>query len=264
MRPRMSKRLTGRTVLIAGAAGGQGGAGALLFAREGANLALCDINRAGLDEVSERVSDAVPGTSILTGNVDMREIAEIETFVNRAAERFDAIDVIYNNAGVNHLAPIAAMTDDDWDRVHDINLKSSFFLVKYALPALKKSKGASVINVSSGAGWLAPAEGNTLYCSSKGGLIALSRAQARDLAPFNIRVNCLLPGPTQTPMVNAFFAAMPEEEQAAARATVLARSMFNRFGQPDEIAAVAVFLCTDEATYMTSAIIPVDAGWTSV
>jgi NAD(P)-dependent dehydrogenase (short-subunit alcohol dehydrogenase family) len=260
----MPKRLAGKTVLIAGAAGGQGGAGAVLFAEEGANLALCDVNEAGLVEVAERVTAAAPGTAVLTGVVDMRAIGQIEAFVRSVADRFGAIDVVYNNAGINHLAPIAEMTDEDWDRVHDINLKSSFFLVKYALPALKRSPNASVINVSSGAGWLAPAEGNTLYCSSKGGLIALSRAQARDLAPHNIRVNCLLPGPTETPMVNAFFAAMPEEEQAAARATVLARSMFNRFGTPDEIAAVAVFLATDEAAYMTGAIIPVDAGWTSV
>jgi NAD(P)-dependent dehydrogenase (short-subunit alcohol dehydrogenase family) len=260
----MPKRLAGKTVLIAGAAGGQGGAGAVLFAREGANLALCDLNEAGLKELAERVEAEAPGTEVLTGAVDMRANDQIEAFVTSAAEKFGAIDVVYNNAGVNHLAPIAEMTDEEWNRVHDINLKSSFFLVKYALPALKKSASGSIINVSSGAGWLAPAEGNTLYCSSKGGLIALSRAQARDLAPYNIRVNCLLPGPTETPMVNAFFAAMPEDERAAARATVLARSMFNRFGQPEEIAAVAVFLATDEAAYTTGAVIPVDAGWTSV
>jgi NAD(P)-dependent dehydrogenase (short-subunit alcohol dehydrogenase family) len=260
----MPNRLAGKTVLIAGAAGGQGGAGAILFAREGANLALCDINAEGVAEISRRILDEVPNAMIVTGAVDMRALDQLEAFVARVADQFGAIDVVYNNAGVNHLSSISEMTDEDWDRVHDINLKSSFFLVKYALPGLKKSNNASVINVSSGAGWLAPADGNTLYCSSKGGLVALSKAQARDLAPFNIRVNCLLPGPTETPMVNTFFAAMPEAEQAPARARVLARSMFQRFGQPDEIAAVAVFLATDDAAYVTGAIIPVDAGWTSV
>ena len=167
-------------------------------------------------------------------------------------------------AGVNHLGAIADATEEDWDRVHAINLKADFFLVKFALPALIRSGSASIVHVSSGAGLLAPADGNTLYCSSKGGLIALTRAQARDLAPHNIRVNCLLPGPIETPMVNAFFAAMPEEEQQAARDTVLARSLFKRFGRPEEVAAVAVFLSTAEASYVTGAIIPVDAGWTAV
>jgi NAD(P)-dependent dehydrogenase (short-subunit alcohol dehydrogenase family) len=260
----MWNRLAGKTVVIAGAAGGQGQAGAILFAREGANLALCDINDAGLDETARLVAAESPGVEVITRRVDMRSVDEIEAFISATTQQFEVIDVIYNNAGINHVGTIADATEADFDLVHDINLKGSFFLVKYALPALKKSESASVINVSSGAGLLAPTEGNALYCSSKGGLISLTRAQARDLAPYNIRVNCLLPGPIETPMVNGFFEAMPAGHRESARASVVSRSLFKRFGQPEEVAAVAVFLATSEAAYMSASIIPVDAGWIAV
>jgi NAD(P)-dependent dehydrogenase (short-subunit alcohol dehydrogenase family) len=260
----MANRFTGKTVVIAGAAGGQGRAGAVLFAREGARLALGDVDEAGLAETAAAVAAERPDAEVLTRRVDLRSVAEIRAFIEATTERFPVIDVIYNNAGINHLGAIADATEEQFDRVHDINLKAAFFLVKFALPALKRAAGACVVNVSSGAGLLAPADGNSLYCSSKGGLISLSRAQARDLAPYGIRVNCLLPGPIETPMVRGFFAAMPAGEREAGRATVLSRSMFKRFGQPAEVAALAVFLSSPEAAYMTAATVPVDAGWTAV
>jgi len=259
----MAHRFTGKTVLIAGAGGGQGRAGAILFAREGARLALGDVDDVALAETVAVVAAETPEAEVLSRRVDMRSTAEIRAFIEATTERFPVIDVIYNNAGINHLGAIDDTTEEQFDRVHDINLKASFFLVKYALPALRKSDGASVVNVSSGAGLLAPADGNSLYCSSKGGLISLSRAQARDLAPDGIRVNCLLPGPIETPMVRGFFEAMPASEREAGRAAVVARSMFKRFGQPEEVAAFAVFLSSPEAAYMTAGVIPVDAGWTA-
>jgi NAD(P)-dependent dehydrogenase (short-subunit alcohol dehydrogenase family) len=237
----------------------------VLFAREGARLALTDVDEAGLGETVDEVLAEVPDAQVLARRVDLRNLPEIAAFVAETEARFDGvIDVLYNNAGVNHLDAIENVTPDDWDRVYDINLKSAFFLVKYALPALRRSRAASVVNVSSGAGLLAPVDGNGVYCASKGGLISLTRAQARDLAPDGIRVNCLLPGPIETPMVRGFFAAMPEEERVAAEQHVVGRSLFTRFGRPEEVASMAVYLATDEASYVTSAIIPVDAGWTAV
>jgi meso-butanediol dehydrogenase / (S,S)-butanediol dehydrogenase / diacetyl reductase len=260
----MVNRFAGKTVVITGAAGGQGRAGAILFAREGARLALCDVDAAGLAETVAAVAEERTDAGVLSRRVDMRSVTEIREFIEVTTERFPVIDVIYNNAGINHLGAIEDATEEQFDRVHDINLKAAFFLVKYALPALRKSGSASVVNVSSGAGLLAPADGNSLYCSSKGGLISLTRAQARDLAPYGIRVNCLLPGPIETPMVRGFFEAMPASEREAERATVLSRSLFKRFGQPEEVAAAAVFLSSPEAAYMTAGILPVDAGWTAV
>jgi NAD(P)-dependent dehydrogenase (short-subunit alcohol dehydrogenase family) len=259
----VSDRLQGKTVCVTGAAGGQGRAGAILFAREGANLAICDIKEDDLLETVELIAKERPDVSVFARKVDVSVMEQIKEFITEAMVRYPAIDAMYLNAGINHVGAIEDITEDDFDRVHDINLKSNFFFVKYALPALKKSGDASIINVSSGTGLIAPSVGNSLYCSSKGGLIALTRAQAHDLAQYGIRVNCLLPGPIDTPMVRGFFASLSDEERARMQAETLSRSMYGRLGQPEEVAAVAVFLALPESRYMSAAIIPVDAGWTA-
>ena len=258
----MSSALGGKTVVITGAASGQGRAGAILFAREGANLALCDIDEAGLEETAKLVAGE-SAVEVLTQLCDMAAPFDIEKFVAAVAGRFGAIDVIYNNAGVMLRRSIEDTTEEDWDRVHDINVRGPFFLVKHALPALLKSTSAVVINVSSVSGLLPPREGNTAYCSSKGAVMAVTRAMARDLAPHGIRVNCLVPGPIDTPMPAGAFEKLPEEQRPAARAAAVSRNMIKRFGTSEEVASVAVFLASPAASYMTGAMIPVDGGWTA-
>jgi NAD(P)-dependent dehydrogenase (short-subunit alcohol dehydrogenase family) len=258
----MSGAVEGKTVVITGAASGQGRAGAILFAREGANLALCDIDEAGLEETAKLAVGEAP-VEVLTKRCDMAETSDVEEFIAVVASRFGVIDVIYNNAGVMLRRSIEDTTEEDWDRVHDINVKGPFFLVKYALPALLKSPSAVVINVSSISGLLPPREGNTAYCSSKGAVMAVTRAMARDLAPHGIRVNCLVPGPIDTPMPAGAFEKLPEEQRPAARAAAVSRNMIKRFGTAEEVASVAVFLASPAASYMTGAMIPVDGGWTA-
>jgi meso-butanediol dehydrogenase/(S,S)-butanediol dehydrogenase/diacetyl reductase len=258
----MSGALEGKTVVITGAASGQGRAGAILFAREGANLALCDIDDAGLDETAKLLA-AEASVEVLAQRCDIAVTSEVAEFVAAVVERFGVIDVIYNNAGVMLRRSIEDTTEEDWDRVHDINVKGPFFLVKYALPALRKSSSGAVINVSSISGLLPPREGNTVYCSSKGAVMALTRAQARDLAPYGIRVNCLVPGPIDTPMPAGAFEKLPEDQRPAARAATVSRNIIKRFGTADEVASVAVFLAGPAASYMTGAMIPVDGGWTA-
>lgn len=260
----MTYGLEGKVVLITGAAGGQGRAGALLFAREGANLALCDIDEDGLRETAELVATDSPTVDIFTSRVDLASMPEIEKFIALADERFGVIDVLYNNAGVNHSDKIENVTEAVWDRHHAINLKSQFFIVKYALPLLRKSTYASVINVSSGAAHIAAADGWSLYCSSRGGSISMTRALARDLAPEKIRVNCILPGPVDTPMVRKFFASMTPEAGEAFREMTENRSLLKRMARPEEIAGVALFLASPAASYMTAAIVDVDGGWLAV
>jgi 2-keto-3-deoxy-L-fuconate dehydrogenase len=246
----MSGALKGKIVVITGAASGQGRAGAILFAREGANLALCDIDDAGLTETAKLAAAEAP-------------VEVLAKFVAAVTGRFGAIDVIYNNAGVMLRRSIEDTTEQDWDRVHDINVKGPFFLVKHALPVLVKSPSGVVINVSSISGLLPPREGNTAYCSSKGAVMAVTRAMARDLAPHGIRVNCLVPGPIDTPMPAGAFEKLPEEQRPAARAAAVSRNMIKRFGTAEEVAAVAVFLASPAASYVTGAMIPVDGGWTA-
>jgi meso-butanediol dehydrogenase/(S,S)-butanediol dehydrogenase/diacetyl reductase len=258
----MSGALEGKTVVITGAASGQGRAGAILFAREGANLALCDIDDAGLEETAKLAVGEAP-VEVLTKPCDMAVPSDIEKFVAAVAGRFGAIDVIYNNAGVMLRRSIEDTTEKEWDHVHDINVKGPFFLVKYALPALVKSSAGVVINVSSISGLLPPREGNTAYCSSKGAVMAVTRAMARDLAPHGIRVNCLVPGPIDTLMPAGAFEKLPEEQRPAARAAAVSRNMIKRFGTAEEVASVAVFLASPAASYMTGAMIPVDGGWTA-
>jgi len=258
----MPGALQGKIVVITGAASGQGRAGAILFAREGANLALCDINEAGLEETAKLAAAEAP-VEVLAKRCDMADPADIEKFVAAVTGGFGAIDVIYNNAGVMLRRSIEDTTEEDWDRVHDVNVKGPFFLVKHALPALVKSASGVVINVSSISGLLPPREGNTVYCSSKGAVMAVTRAMARDLAPHGIRVNCLVPGPIDTPMPAEAFEKLPEEQRPAARAATVSRNMIKRFGTAEEVAAVAVFLASPAASYMTGAMIPVDGGWTA-
>jgi NAD(P)-dependent dehydrogenase (short-subunit alcohol dehydrogenase family) len=258
----MSGRLAGKTVVITGAGSGQGRAGAVLFAREGARLALCDIDVEGLAGTADLVA-AESDVEVLSLRCDVSAPPEIAGFVEAVVEHFGAIDVIYNNAGVMLRRSIEDTSEADWDWINDINAKAPAFMVKYALPALMKSESASVVNVSSIAGWAPAREGNTAYCASKGALIALTRAQARDLAPYGIRVNCLLPGLIDTPMPASVIASLPEDQQEAARTAAVSRAMIKRFGTAEEVAAVAVFLASSEASYMTGAIIPVDGGWTA-
>jgi meso-butanediol dehydrogenase / (S,S)-butanediol dehydrogenase / diacetyl reductase len=258
----MPGAMEGKTVVITGAASGQGRAGAVLFAREGANLALCDIDDAGLEETAKLAAGEAP-VEVLARRCDIAVTSDVEEFVAAVVGRFGVIDVIYNNAGVMLRRSIEETTEEEWDRVHDINVKGPFFLVKYALPALLKSPSGVVINVSSISGLLPPREGNTAYCSSKGAVMALTRAQARDLAPHGIRVNCLVPGPIDTPMPAGAFEMLPEDKREAARAAAVSRNMIKRFGAAEEVAAVAVFLAGHGASYMTGAMIPVDGGWTA-
>lgn len=258
----MSSRLDGKTVVITGAASGQGRVGAELFAKAGANLVLCDIDEVGLAETAEIVS-AKSEVRIFTSACDVADPADVARFAAETLARFDVIDVVYNNAGVMLRASIEETSEAMWDRITDINVKGPFFMVKELLPGLIKANGASVINVSSISGLLPPREGNTAYAASKGAVMALTRAQARDLVQHNIRVNCLVPGPIDTPMPAGAFEKLPEDQRPTARAAAVERNIIQRFGTSEEVVNVAVFLAGSEASYMTGAMIPVDGGWTA-
>jgi len=258
----MSGRFQDRVVVITGAASGLGRAGAIAFAREGANLALCDRNAQGLAETVDLVASQF-GVEVFAQDCDLAEVSEIENFAANILERFSAVDVVYNNAGVMTRLSIEETQLSDWDVVQAINVRAPFFMVKYLMPGLRVAKNASVVNVSSISGIVPPREGNTAYATSKGALLALTRAQARDLAPLGIRVNCLMPGVIDTPMPAGAFTALPVERQEEARAVAASRTLMKRWGLADEVAAVAVFLASAESSYMTGAIVPVDGGWTA-
>jgi len=256
--------LQNKTAIITGAASGQGRAAALLFASAGVGgLALCDVNAEGLAETAKLV-EAESNAAVLALRTDMGDVGSIASFAKAVVEQLGVVDVIYNNAGIGHASSIEETTEEDWDKVHAVNVKGPFFLVKYALPALTKSESGSVINVSSVAGLIAPADRQTVYVSSKGALIALTRAQARDLAPFGVRVNCLVPGAVDTPMATAHFNTYPADEREAAKESAVSRTILKRWAQPEEVASMALFLASPSASYITGAVIPIDGGFTVV
>jgi len=257
----MAERFQGRVVAITGAASGLGRSAAIAFAREGASLALCDRDAEGLAATVDLVAPL--GAEVLTRACDLADVADIERFAVATLGRFPTVDAIYNNAGVMRRLSIEETEQSDWDDVQAVNVRAPFFLVKYLLPGLKASKSASVVNVSSISGIVPPREGNTAYATSKGAVIALTRAQARDLAPLGIRVNCLVPGVIDTPMPAGAFTALPVERREEARAAASSRTLMKRWGLAEEVAAVALFLASADAAYMTGAIVPVDGGWTA-
>lgn len=258
----VSDGLAGKTVVVTGAASGQGRAGAILFARAGANLAICDVDEQGLAETARLVA-ADSTAEVLAAQCDLTLVSDIEAFVKTVVDRFDVIDVIYNNTGATLLRSVEETSEADWDQITDANVKGPFFMVKYALPYLLKSDAAVVVNVASISALVPPGTGITAYCASTGAVMALTRAQARDLAPRGIRVNCLVPGAVDAPMQAGAVPSVAHAKREASHEAAVCRSLIPRVGTSDEVAAVAVFLASPAASYITGAMIPVDGGWTA-
>jgi NAD(P)-dependent dehydrogenase (short-subunit alcohol dehydrogenase family) len=174
--------------------------------------------------------------------------------------RFGRIDVLVNNAGVEHSAPLDQTTEADWDRVLGVNLKGTFLLSRQVLPVMMKRGKGAVVNVASISGLLGwPAY--AAYCASKGGVVQLTRQMAVDYAPHGIRVNCICPGTTLTPLAERLF--QQEQDPESVQATIAARHPLGRFARPEEIAQAVLFLASEEASFITGAILPVDGGYTA-
>jgi NAD(P)-dependent dehydrogenase (short-subunit alcohol dehydrogenase family) len=259
----MELNFTGQVVVITGAGSGMGRAGARLFAEAGATLVLVDRDATELAETADIVKCEGHDEPFIQV-VDLSVVAEIEQFATVVLGRFGVVDALYNNAGIIRNVPLEDTDEQLWDEVNAINAKAQHFTVRALLPGLKKSKAASVVNVSSGFGLIVPQSGCTAYVASKGASIALTRAQAVDLAPYGIRVNCIAPGVVDTPMSRGWYETIPEERREQLRQEAVAHQLIKRFAQPEEIASVALFLCSPLASFMTANVIPVDGGFTAV
>lgn len=233
-----SKRLYGRRVVITGAASGIGKAVAELCISEGATVALFDLDLGGAELV---LGDARG----IAQSVDVRRVDEVEAAVATSAKAMGGIDGLVNAAGIMLIGPTSDFEFDDWNRIIGINLTGSFNVAKSCLPHLVANKG-SVVNIASATGLLPNAPGTVAYAASKGGVVAMSKALAADLAP-NVRVNCVCPGLVDTPLSQAF-------EQN------MSNYALRRPAQPEEIARTILFLLSDEASYVTGAALAVDGG----
>ena len=247
-------KLASKVVVITGATDGIGKATALRFAAEGAKVIMIGRNEAkGRSAEAEvrKLGDA------LYLQADVSESSQVKRFVEESIKRYGRIDVLINDASIVHAGTILTTSEEKWDEVIDINLKGVFLCCKYVIPHMQKNGGGVIVNVGSINSMMAM-ENEAAYDASKGGVLMLTKAIALDFAKFNIRVNCILPGAIETTMLNASLNDASDPIQA--REWTIQRHPVHRFGKPEEIADVALFLAAEAPRFMTGAVIAVDGG----
>jgi NAD(P)-dependent dehydrogenase (short-subunit alcohol dehydrogenase family) len=230
----------------------------MLFAEEGAEVAVTDRSpEAGAETLALLQKAGLRGSF---DPMDVADAAGVATGIAAVEQRCGRIDVLFNNAGVELSRTLHETSEEEWDRVFAVNLRGMFLVCRRVLAGMIRRRAGAIVNVSSISGLLGwPA--SAAYCASKGGVIQLTRQMAVDYAPHGIRVNCICPGTTLTPMIERLFAQEADEESARAR--VAAMHPLGRFARPEEIAAAALFLASEEASYITGAALPVDGGYTA-
>lgn len=234
-----------------------GKADALTLARYGALVAVTDINQEECQKVVDEIKKH--GGSAVAFKMDVTNKEEVEEVMEKTIKEFGRLDILVNNAGIVEFKPFLELTEEEWDRTLNINLKGQFLCAQAAAKQMQKQGGGVIVNIASvamgqqGVGFPNIAH----YCASKGGIVALTEALAVELAPFNIRVNGIAPGMIDTPMIENI------KSDSKQMAGMLARVPLKRAGKPEEIAEVVAFLASDEASYMTGSMVIVDGGWLS-
>lgn len=247
-------RLEGKVAFITGAAKGIGAGCARVFAAEGAAVVIADIDEAGGEQVAAEIASA--GGSAWYRHTDVLRADSIRESIEATLARHGHLDILLNNAGTHIPKGAEALSEDEWDFLLTLNLKSAFLTTKYALPALKASRG-TIINMSSLVGLLGQAN-SVAYCASKGGLIALTRALALDHAADGIRVNCILPAGVKTPLLQQWIDQQPDP--AATQREVDGWHPLGWTASPEEIGRAALFLASADASFVTGVALPVDGG----
>lgn len=254
-------RLEDKVAVITGAASGQGRAAAHLFAEEGARVVLTDISEEGVEEAAREIRDnGGTATALVT---DVAREQDVSDMIRAAVDEFGTLDILFNNAGVGYsaadrltMASVVDTPEEDWDSILAINLKGVAMGCKHAIPIMVENGGGAIVNNAS-INALVGLSGADAYTAAKGGIVALTRVLAVDWGPSGVRVNCICPGGVDTPMIAPAIA----DEQILN--FMRDNTPLGRLARPEETARVALFLASDEASYLNGAVIPVDGGWTA-
>ena len=256
----MTGKLAGKTAVVTGAGSGIGRAAAVLFAREGAAVAVVDLNAEAAKDTAVQIASG--GGTALPVVANVADRVQVTSAFEQIRNEYDRVDVLYNNAGVNSAGSVIDATEDDWDRSFAVNAKGTFLCSQAAAPGMVAAGGGSIINQGSVAA-LAGIANFASYCASKGAVVALTRSMSVDLAPRGVRVNVICPGTVYTPLMEPMLRARGGGDMAAGLALTVAKYPIGRLGTPEEIAAVALFLASDDSSFMTGSVVTADGGMTS-
>lgn len=251
-------RLSGKVALITGGGTGIGRAIAMAFAREGANVAVTGRRLEKLQEVTGEIEEK--GGKAIALECDVTRPQDAERAVQETAKKFGKLNVLVNNAGTLSVSTVDKISEEDWDRVMTVNMKGPFLMSRAALKEFRKSGGGAIVNIGSVLGLVAM-QNRAAYCASKGGVTMLTKAMALDHAHENVRVNCICPSIVETDLVKGLF-----NDSAEGRALRKAREgtiPLGRFGKPMDVAELAVFLVSEESSWITGTAIPLDGGLTA-
>lgn len=257
-------RLDGKVSIITGAGSGIGEATAKLFSEEGAKVVVADIAPAKGQRVAKEIKDT--GGDAIFIEVDVCKVSDMERMIKTTVETYGKLNILYNHAGIPGPKGVEDVMEEEWEQCIKANMLGSFFATKFAVPEMRKAGGGSILFTASTAG-LIGSRFSPAYSSAKGGIVLLTKSLALRLAKDNIRVNCICPSLADTPMGPDFVRARPDEDWATTEATIerfLTTIPMGRMVKPQEIAYAALFLASDEASFITGIFLPVDGGATAM